>query len=99
MTVVTGRRYEVRESLLPRNETWGGISVLRVRSLGLGKTARWQRAAHFASFLVACAWRLLWLGSHDVAVAMTAPPLLSFLAALFSRLKGGRLHVDDGSEP
>jgi glycosyltransferase involved in cell wall biosynthesis len=94
VTVVTGRsRYDGRQELLPPEETWQGVRILRVPSLRLGKTARWQRAAHFASFLVACAWRLLWLPSQDVAVAMTTPPLCSCLGALYTLLKGGRLMV------
>jgi glycosyltransferase involved in cell wall biosynthesis len=94
VTVLTGRRgYEGGGGLLPRKETWEGIRILRVSSLGMEKTVRWQRAAHFASFLVACAWRLLWLRSFDTVVAMTTPPLFSFLAALFTRLKGGGLCV------
>jgi colanic acid biosynthesis glycosyl transferase WcaI len=94
VTVVAGLRgYDARGKPLPREETWEGIRVLRVPSLGLGKTARWQRAAHFTSFLLACAWRLLWLRPFDAVVAMTSPPLFSFLAALFTRFKRGRLCV------
>jgi glycosyltransferase involved in cell wall biosynthesis len=94
VAVLTGRRgYEAGGRLLPRDETWEGIRILRVPSLGVGKTVRWQRAAHFASFLAACAWRLLWLRSYDLVVAMTTPPLFSFLAALFTKLKGGKLWV------
>ena len=94
VTVLTGRRgYEAGGQLLPRNETWEGIRILRVSSLGLGKTVRWQRALHFASFLLGCAWRLLWLPSFDTVVAMTTPPLFSFLAALFTQIKGGGLCV------
>jgi glycosyltransferase involved in cell wall biosynthesis len=92
VTVLTGRHaYNATGKLLPRDETWEGIRILRVSSLALGKTSRWQRAVHFASFLAACSWRLLWLPSYDAVVAMTTPPLFSFLGALFTRIKGGRL--------
>lgn len=94
VTVVAGRRgYNGAGRLMPSEETWEGIRILRVPSLGLAKTSRWQRAAHFASFLLACSWRLLWLESHDAVIAMTTPPLFSFLGALFTRLKGGALYV------
>ncbi|MGD0126380.1 MAG: glycosyltransferase family 4 protein [Terriglobia bacterium] len=94
ITVVSGRRgYEGGGQSLPGRETWEGIRICRVSSLGLAKTARWQRAAHFASFLLAAAWRLLWLGSFDAVVAMTTPPLISALAAAFVWLRGGRLIV------
>lgn len=36
-----------------------------------------------------CALRLLVLKRFDVVVALTSPPLISFLAALFVKLKGG----------
>jgi glycosyltransferase involved in cell wall biosynthesis len=94
VTVVAGRRdYARPERRLPRKETWEGIHIRRVSSAGSGKTRRWQRAAHFASYLLSCACRLLCMGSHDEVVALTTPPLLSVLAALFTRLKGGRLTI------
>src|SRR4029079_6796353 len=43
----------------------------------------------FASFLFVCSLRLLTLRRFDVVVALTSPPLISFLAALFVKLKGG----------
>ncbi len=94
VTVVAGQQgYSDHEKKFPRNETWKGIRILRVGSLRLGKTARWQRAAHFASFLVACGWQLLWLRSQDAVIAMTTPPLFSFFGALFTRVKGGKLYA------
>ena len=94
VTVVAGRRgYSASGKMLPKDEVWEGIRILRVPSIGLGKTTRWQRAAHFASFLAACAWRLLWLPSYDAVLAMTTPPLFSFLGALFTQIKGGKLYV------
>jgi glycosyltransferase involved in cell wall biosynthesis len=94
VTVLTGRHsYEAGGRLLPRRETWEGVRILRVSSLKMGKTARWERGAHFASFLAACSWRLLWLRSYDSVIAMTTPPLFSLLGALFTRIKGGRLFV------
>lgn len=92
--VVAGQRgYSDSRGPLPREENWKGIHICRVPSLGLGKTARWQRAVHFASFLVACAWQLLWLESQDAVIAMTTPPLFSFIGAVFTRIKGGLLYV------
>jgi len=94
VTVLTGRRvYDRGEQLLPKTELWQGVRIWRVSSVGLAKTARWQRALHFASLLMTLAWRLLWLGSFDAVVAMTTPPLISWLAAVFVRWRGGRLIV------
>src|SRR6185503_13613460 len=54
-----------------------------------GKTSRWRRALNFGSFMLLCSLRLLVLRRFDVVVALTSPPLISFLAALFVKLKGG----------
>ncbi len=93
VTVVAGRRGYQMDSrqLLAPEEVWEGVRILRVSSLSLGKSARWRRALHFASLLLAYAWRLLWLRPHDVVLAMTTPPLMSLLATLFVRMKHGRL--------
>ncbi|MGH9970262.1 MAG: glycosyltransferase family 4 protein, partial [Pyrinomonadaceae bacterium] len=49
-----------------------------------------RRAINFASFLINCSLRLLLLPRFDVVVALTSPPLISFLGALFVRARGGR---------
>jgi colanic acid biosynthesis glycosyl transferase WcaI len=94
VTVLTGRRgYDNRElHFLPR-ENWNGIEVIRIGSSGFGKGARWRRALDFGSFLLACALRLLLMPRFDAVVALTSPPLISFLAAAFTRLKGGSLFL------
>jgi colanic acid biosynthesis glycosyl transferase WcaI len=56
-----------------------------------GKSALWRRAVDFASFLLACMVRLAMLPRFDVVIAMTSPPLIAVLAALFVRIKGGVL--------
>ena len=92
VTVLAGRRaYDDPRVSLPAGQWWEGIRIRRVWHTGFGKRARWRRAADFASFCAASAWRLLWWPRFDVVVAMTTPPLISFLAACFVRLKGGRL--------
>jgi colanic acid biosynthesis glycosyl transferase WcaI len=63
-------------------EIWKGIRIVRVRSTGLGKTSKWRRAADFSTFMASCALRLWSLPKFDVVVAMTSPPLISFLATL-----------------
>jgi len=77
------RRFRYRES-------WKGIKVIRIPAIRLGKGSRWRRAVDFGSFLTLCSLRLLTLKSFDVIVALTSPPLISVLAALLVRLKGGR---------
>jgi glycosyltransferase involved in cell wall biosynthesis len=91
VTVITSRRaYDNPKKIFPKKETWRGIRVHRLFSTGFGKRAKWRRATDFASFLCSCCWRLLWLPRQDLVVAMTSPPLISFIGACFSRLRGWR---------
>ena len=91
VTVLTGDRgYDDPRVRFPRHERWKNIRIVRVPSLSLGKNSRWRRALGFASFLASCGFRLLTLPRFDVVVALTSPPLISFLATLFVKLKGGR---------
>jgi colanic acid biosynthesis glycosyl transferase WcaI len=88
VTVVTSRRaYDHPEKRFPNRETWNGIRIYRVASTGFGKTAKWRRAADFASFIVCCAVRLALLPRHDAVVALTSPPLISFLGAWLAKLR------------
>ncbi len=91
VTVVTGDRgYDDPSIRFPRKQAWEGITIIRIPCLVFGKQTKWRRALNFASFLGFCAFRLLILHRFDVVVALTSPPLISFLAALFVQLKGGR---------
>jgi len=92
VTVVCGQRaYDNPRERYSRNEVWRGIRVRRISSLGLGKRARWRRAADFGSYLARCLVLLASLPRFDLVIAMTSPPLISWLGALFVRVKGGRL--------
>lgn len=88
--VASDRGYDNPSQRFPRRETWNGIRIIRIPSLALGKETRWRRALSFASFLINCSLRLLLLPRFDVVVALTSPPLISFLGALFVRIKGGK---------
>lgn len=92
VTVVTSRRgYDNPQARFASREVWEGVRILRVACTGFGKRAKWRRAADFASFLAACFCRLITLPRFDVVVAMSSPPLLSFVAALAVAWRGGRL--------
>lgn len=92
VTVITSRRgYDDPSMRFARRERWHDIEIIRVRSIAAGKTSRWRRALNFASFLGTCALRLVMIPRQDVVVALTSPPLVSWLASVFTRLKGGRL--------
>jgi len=87
--VASDRGYDDPTQRFPRREHWNGIEIIRIRSLSLGKSSRWRRVFNFGSFMLLCSLRQISLQRFDVVVALTSPPLISFLAALFTRLKGG----------
>ncbi len=92
LTVLASRRaYDSPESKFVADEVWHGIRICRVGSLGLGKRTKWRRALDFGSFLAGCARQLVRLPKFEVVIGMTSPPLVSFMAALFVRWKGGKL--------
>jgi glycosyltransferase involved in cell wall biosynthesis len=91
VTVVTGRRaYDDPGNVFPKRETWRDIQIRRVSATGFGKSARWRRAGDFVTFLCSACWQLFRLPQQDAIVAITSPPLVSFLAAWFVRLRGCR---------
>ena len=93
VSVITGRRaYDNPEKIFAKTETWRGIQIIRVGSAGLVKGARWKRALDFASFMLFCVLRLSFLPRQDVVVAMTSPPLVSFVGAWFARLRQARFY-------
>ena len=91
VTVVTSDRgYDDASVRFKRRERWQGVEIVRIPSVSFGKQGRWRRAFSFGSFLAVCSLRLLTLQRFDLTIALTSPPLISFLAALFVKLKGGR---------
>jgi colanic acid biosynthesis glycosyl transferase WcaI len=93
VTVISSDRgYDDPAARFARREEWNGIEIIRIPSLSLGKKSRWRRAFNFGSFLLLCSLRLLTLRRFDAVVALTSPPLISFLAALFVKLKGGSFY-------
>jgi glycosyltransferase involved in cell wall biosynthesis len=87
VTVISSRQaYEHPETVFPARETWRGVKILRVFSTRFGKSAKWRRAADFASFLFSSCGRLMFLPRQDVVVALTTPPLISFLGAWRAKL-------------
>jgi glycosyltransferase involved in cell wall biosynthesis len=88
--IASDRGYDDPTRRFKRRERWNNIEIIRIPSFSLGKNSRWRRAFNFGSFLFVCSLRLLALRRFEVVVALTSPPLISFLAALFVKLKGGR---------
>ena len=89
--VCSDRGYDDQHLRFPRRERWNNVSIIRVRSIRANKKSRFSRAVNFASFSIACAFRLGVLPRQDAVVALTSPPLISWLASWFVRLKGGRM--------
>jgi glycosyltransferase involved in cell wall biosynthesis len=86
VTVVTSRRaYDHPEKRFPKSETWRGIRIHRVGATGFGKTAKWRRASDFATFMFCCAARLAFMPRPDAIIALTSPPLISFLGACLAK--------------
>ena len=90
--IASDRGYDDPALRFKRRERWEGIDIIRIPAASFGKSSRWRRALNFASFLLLCSLRLLVLRRFDVVVALTSPPLISFLAALFVKLKGGSFY-------
>jgi len=89
--VVTSRRaYDDPTKRFPSHEVWRGIQIYRVFNTGFGKRAKWRRAMDFMTFLLSCCGRLFLLPKPDVVVALTSPPLVSVIAAGFSKLRGAK---------
>jgi colanic acid biosynthesis glycosyl transferase WcaI len=91
VTVIAGSRgYDDPALRFPSEETWKGVRIYRVPSLPTGKGSKAKRALNIGSFFLTCFWRLLKMGRFDTVIALTSPPLISAMAALFVKLKGGR---------
>jgi colanic acid biosynthesis glycosyl transferase WcaI len=106
VTVLASRRgYDDPARRFSARETWRRIDIIRIPSLGFGKAGKWWRCLDFATYLLICFVRLMFLPRHDLTVALTSPPLISFFGALFVKLRGGRfcfwvmdLNPDEGIE-
>jgi colanic acid biosynthesis glycosyl transferase WcaI len=88
--IASSRGYDDPALRFERKETWNGIRIFRVPCLPTGKGKRWKRTLNIGSFFLTCFARLLLMRRFDVVIALTSPPLISALAALFVRLRGGR---------
>ena len=88
VSVITSRRaYDNPHKRYPSSEIWRGIRIQRIGSTGFGKSAKWRRAVDFASFILACSTRLLTQRRPDLVVALTSPPLISFIGALYAMVR------------
>jgi colanic acid biosynthesis glycosyl transferase WcaI len=80
--ICSSRGYDDPSVRFAKREIWNAVSIMRIPSTGFGKASKWRRATDFGTFLASCAFRLWRLPHFDVVVAMTSPPLISFLSSL-----------------
>ncbi|HWQ90932.1 MAG TPA: glycosyltransferase family 4 protein, partial [Clostridia bacterium] len=93
VTVITSRRaYDEPGKTFAPYERWKGVRIYRVACTGFGKGAKWRRAMDFASFTLSCCVRLLRLRRVDRVLALTTPPLISFIGAVYARMRGSRFY-------
>lgn len=91
VTVVCSRRaYDSPSTRFPRREKWRGVEIRRISCFGFGKKTRWRRFADFGSYIANCTGHLAALGHFDVVVGMTSPPLISWVGAVFARVRRAR---------
>src|ERR1019366_955820 len=89
--ICSSRGYDDPGVRFPKQEIWNDVNIIRIRSTGFGKASKWRRAADFGTFMASCALRLWLLPHFDVVVAMTSPPLISFLSSLAVPSKASNL--------
>jgi colanic acid biosynthesis glycosyl transferase WcaI len=86
VTVIASQRaYNNPQVSSAKHETWRGVRILRIRSTGFGKCAKWRRVLDFATFAVLSCFRAARLSRQDVVVALTSPPLISLLGLALAR--------------
>jgi glycosyltransferase involved in cell wall biosynthesis len=91
VTVVTSRMsYLDGNRIGPHDDCYRGVTVRRVWSTRFGRRFLLGRLADYATFYVSASWAVVRSGSLDCVVALSDPPLLSALAAILHRLKGGK---------
>ncbi|MGI8770597.1 MAG: glycosyltransferase family 4 protein [Acidobacteriaceae bacterium] len=91
VTALSSRRaYDAPATRFPRRETYRKVKIERITATGFGKGAKWRRILDFGSFLLSITIRLIFSPKADVIVALTSPPLIAALAAIYKRLRGAR---------
>lgn len=88
ITVITGHAaYAGGPTVLPPQEMYKGIRILRVGFTRFGRTHTLGRLADYCSFWISAFVTALRTKRQDCLVVLSDPPLLSVLAALVAMLK------------
>lgn len=72
----------------PYREQHEGVEVVRVASIDLGGASRLRRILSALMLNVAMAVRLSLMPKADLVIALTSPPLIAAVAAVWARLRG-----------
>lgn len=92
VSVLCARRaYATPNVQFLKKERYQGINIVRALGTGFGKRSFFFRVIDIVTLQVALAWRLMLFARQDVVIAFTSPPLVSFLAVLFCKVRGGGL--------
>lgn len=92
VTVLTCRRgYADPSVLYAKSEKREGIHIERVWRFSFGRKSKVGRTLDALLINFAFAWKLFWFSRFDVIVALTSPPLVGWVAAIFAKLRRSRL--------
>lgn len=89
--ICSGQGYDDPDLKFPDQEVWRGISIHRFTATRLGKSQRWRRAIDFGTAMLRYVTKLATFPHQNIVIAMSSPPLIAFIGALFTRLRGGQL--------
>jgi colanic acid biosynthesis glycosyl transferase WcaI len=93
VTALSGRAgYNGGERLPPR-DVYKGVRVERAWTTSFGKGNLIRRLSDYLTFYLCATWKLLRLPRHDIVLALTTPPLISFVALVIGRLRRMRVIV------
>jgi colanic acid biosynthesis glycosyl transferase WcaI len=90
--IASRQRYDNASSDLPIKESIRGVRVSRIWTTTFGRGSLIGRAFDYLTFYASASAELLLLVREgDIVIAKTDPPMLSLVAAMVTRLRGGKL--------
>lgn len=91
VSALTSRRiYGTHRLAGAEREIVEGVEIFRVGGTSFGKRGLMSRVLDFGSFYVAAALKLRSIETPDVVIALTTPPMIAALGALWTRWSEGR---------
>ncbi len=93
VTVICSQRGYADPSLkYLKYEKWNGVKIYRIPTTCFGKNYKISRALDFFSFILCCCFRMLFLKRFEAVVALTSPPLISFIASIYCRIFNAKFY-------